>query len=165
MKKSKHFRKDVIIARLIFLCLCAILVAGIVWLVSKFTESSNPGDSEGQSSQQGGLLDSESELESDSESGTEETSEIESETDSETEKDSTNPSESETQAPVKRYVQVTSRSNLNLRAEPNTTSTVLTSLPTGAKAELIEEVNGWYKVSYRGKVGYLKATYAKLVEE
>ena len=150
MIKSKHFRKDVIIARVIFLALCALIIAGIVWVFSLFKgPSEQPGgpSSEKESTEDIG--------ESDSGSETEPDSETESETDSEL----------PTEDPVKTYIQVTSRSNLNLRKEPNTTSQVLTSLPNGTKVEVIEEVDGWYKVSYKGHTGYVSGDYVKVVEE
>ena len=158
MIKSKHFRKDVIIARVIFLALCALVIAAVVWVVSLLTgpgKTPTPPESESSESSES------SELESESESGSESESESESETESTTEPESETP----TDEPTKYYVQVTSTRNLNLRKEPNTTSEVLTSLPTGTKAELLEEIEGWYKINYKGRVGYISSDYAKIVEE
>ena len=152
MIKSKHFRKDVIIARVIFLALCAIIIAGIVWLVSLFTgpkEPANPVES------------GSSEYTEESESESESESEVESESETETEPESELP----TEEPTKLYIKVTSRSNLNLRKEPNTNCDVYTSLPTGTKAEILEELDGWYKVLYKGYTGYVSADYVKVVEE
>ena len=156
MIKSKHFRKDVIIARVIFLALCALVIAGIVWLVSLFTgPTDNPGSN---SSESGSSEYSESsELEGESESD----SEPESEPESGTEPESEIPSEE----PTKIYIKVTSKSNLNLRKEPSTTSDVLTSLPNGTKVEIIEELDDWFKVSYKGHTGYVSSKYVKVVEE
>ena len=52
---------------------------------------------------------------------------------------------------------------LRLRAEANTTSSILTSANTGAHVVVLEEArNGWYKVSYNTKEGYMSADYLKL---
>lgn len=52
---------------------------------------------------------------------------------------------------------------LRLRAEANTTSSVLTTANTGAHVVVLEEAqNGWYKVSYNTKEGYMSADYLKL---
>ena len=158
MIKSKHFRKDVIIARVIFLVLCALVIAGIVWLISLFTgptEGPGPNPSESHSSE----YTEDSELESNSDS--EPDSEPESEPETNTEPESQLP----TEEPTKLYIKVTSKSNLNLRKEPSTTSTVLTSLPNGTKVEIIEELDGWFKVSYKGHTGYVSSKYVKVVEE
>ena len=169
MIKSKHFRKDVIIARVIFLCLCILLIVGVWWLVSKLTGTSKPGDSESQhsESQNSEYLDSESERESESESVSELESESESESASELESESESEVESETTTesnPLPKYVQVTAR-NLRLRAEPNTNCDTITSLDKGEKAQVLDYVDGWYKVSYKGNEGYLSADHVKAVEE
>lgn len=50
--------------------------------------------------------------------------------------------------------------NLNLRAGPNTTYQVLTSIPEGANVKLAENCNcAWIKVFYNGKVGYVSSKY------
>ena len=160
MIKSKHFRKDVIIARVIFLAFCALIIALIVWLVSLFTDSKEPTEPiESNSSEYSEDIGSKTESEIESEIETE--SETESETEPETEPETQLP----TETPTKLYIQVTSRSNLNLRKEPNTNCDVFTSLPTGTKAEILEELSGWYKVSYNGYIGYVSAQYVKVVEE
>lgn len=52
---------------------------------------------------------------------------------------------------------------LRLRAEANTTSSVLAKANTGACAVVLEEAkNGWYKVSYGAQEGYMSADYLKL---
>ena len=156
MIKSKHFRKDVIIARVIFLALCALIIAGIVWLVSLvFGPKDGPGPNSSESGSSQYTEDSEPDSEPESQPDSEPESEPESEPDTQT----------PTEEPTKYYIQVTSKSNLNLRKEPNTTSKVLTSLPNGTKVEIIEELDGWYKVSYKGHTGYVSSKYVKVVEE
>jgi len=50
---------------------------------------------------------------------------------------------------------------LNLRREASTTSAVLISLPSGAKATVVDEsVEGWIGVQYSGKTGYISSQYA-----
>lgn len=61
-------------------------------------------------------------------------------------------------------VLVTCSGGLNLRSEPNTSSEVLAILYKGAKAEFLGEFDGWYKVSYNSKVGYLSAEFCSVVE-
>jgi uncharacterized protein YraI len=49
-------------------------------------------------------------------------------------------------------------STVNLRAEANTTSAVVTKIPTGARIEVGDCDNGWCAVTYRGKSGFSIAT-------
>ena len=158
MIKSKHFRKDVIIARVIVLALCALIIAGIVWVVSLFTgPEQQPGgpSSEKESSEDIG----------ESESGSDSEPESVTEPDTEPETESETDTELPPEEPESIWVKVTSKSNLNLRKEPNTTSQVLTSLPNGTKVEVIEELDDWYKVTYKGHTGYINSKYVKVVEE
>lgn len=162
MIKSKHFRKDVIIARVIFLAVCILLIAGMVWLFSMLTEPKEPQEPtppESNSSELPSETDSEGETDSETEPESETESESESETESETE------SENQTEEPVKIYVKVISNRNLNLRKEPNTTSDILASLPNGTKLMVVEELDGWFKVKYEDHVGYVSSQYVKIVEE
>lgn len=54
--------------------------------------------------------------------------------------------------------------SLRLRSEANTSSNTLTKAPEGAIVELLSaEENGWYKVSYNGKEGYMSAEWLKVV--
>lgn len=53
---------------------------------------------------------------------------------------------------------------LRMRSQPNTTSSIVTVLYEGTKVELLSaEENGWYKVSYNGKVGYMSAEWLNVV--
>lgn len=149
MIKSKHFRKDVIMARVIFLCVCLLLIFGAVTVVSKLTKPQEP-DTQIAS---GDTQDSESESISEPETDSEPESVSEPETDS----------EPEPQPEPKKYV-VTTASSLKLRKEPSTTSATLTSVPKGTKLELVETLEGWYKVLYEGQECYISSRYAKLQE-
>lgn len=48
---------------------------------------------------------------------------------------------------------------LRLRSEASTNSLILTQMPDGAKVEVLEILDGWYKVSYKGYEGYASADY------
>lgn len=153
MIKSKHFRKDVIMARVIFLCVCLLLIFGAVTVVSKLTKPQDP-DTQIAS---GDTQNSESESEPVSEPVSEP------ETDSEPESVSEPETDSEPEPEPQRYV-VTTASSLKLRKEPSTTSATLTSVPKGTKLELVETLEGWYKVLYEGQECYISSRYAKLQE-
>lgn len=50
--------------------------------------------------------------------------------------------------------------SLRLRAEANTSSSILATVPKGTQVVVLEnEVNGWYKVDLNGTVGYMSADY------
>lgn len=52
---------------------------------------------------------------------------------------------------------------LRLREKPGTSSEVLTTLHTGTCVAVLEDArDGWYKVSYQGKTGYLSADYVEV---
>ena len=59
----------------------------------------------------------------------------------------------------------TSNKNLNLREQPNTNCTTLNGIGKDVKLEVLETLDGWYKVIYDGKTGYVSADYVKIVEE
>jgi hypothetical protein len=53
-----------------------------------------------------------------------------------------------------------SANGLNLRNEPGTNSSVITSIPPNAKVKVIDQSSSeWYKVEYDGKTGYASAKY------
>lgn len=138
MKKSKHFRKDVIMARIIFAVLC-ILICVLIWMGIKALIGSNN-----------------------------EKEPPETETQTETETFYIPPveeTESQTEEIVEtiRYAKTTAQ--VRMRKEPNTTCEVILSVPANTKTDLIEEADGWYKVSYNGREGYIRADYIEIVEE
>ena len=61
------------------------------------------------------------------------------------------------------YAKTTAK--VNMRVEPNTNCEILASVPAATKMTLVEEVDGWYKVIYNEKEGYIRADYIELVEE
>lgn len=151
MKKSKHFRKDVIMARVIAAALAILLIALIIFCVSLLTKPS--GDNQDTQNTQN----SESEMMTESEPESEPESESDSEPESESE------SESEPEAESGSYV--TPVQQVRLRKEPNTDCATIALIDPGVKLELLEKLDGWYKVSHDGEVGYVSATYVEIVEE
>lgn len=150
MAKSKHFRKDVITARIIFAALCILLIAGIIFVSSLFGSSDEKEDSQS----------TESQVTESQQNDNWQQSEITSE---DTESENTEAEEPVDDGEVVYYVQTTTQ--LRLRAEPNTDCEVLADIPAWNKAVLIEELDGWYYVEYNGQEGYLSADYSVIVEE
>ena len=54
---------------------------------------------------------------------------------------------------------------MRLRAEANTDCATLDRIDGGTKLEVIEKLEGWYKVIHNGQEGYVSATYVEVVEE
>lgn len=50
-------------------------------------------------------------------------------------------------------------SALNVRTEPNTTSSIIGVLPNGQKVDIQSEQNGWYVISFNGKTGFIKKDF------
>ena len=50
-------------------------------------------------------------------------------------------------------------SALNMRSEPNTTSSVIACVPRGTQVIVLSSADGWYKVQYQGQTGYMSADY------
>ena len=152
MKKSKHFRKDVIIARIIAAVLLIIIIALLSFAISQLTKSSGQDkDSQNTENTQSGNQDIEN---VDSEDTQEET------TQEDTESDVT--PEPEPSVDAKTYVKTTA--NLNLRVEPNTSCSTLASIPKDTKIEVVEDLERWYKVIYNGQEGYVSKTYVVVVD-
>ncbi|MBW4861469.1 MAG: SH3 domain-containing protein [Paeniclostridium sp.] len=55
--------------------------------------------------------------------------------------------------------------SLNVRSGPSTGNSVIGSLKNNEKVEVISESNGWSKIKYNGKEGYVSSTYLKDVNE
>lgn len=147
MKKSKHYRKDVILARVIAALLLIIIIAVISFAVSLFTKSSD-GDKDTQNTQNT----------QDVNTGNKDTEDLEDAKDTEPEAGV----DSETNTIDKVYVMTTTQ--VKLRAEANTDCATLDRIAGGTKLEVLEELDGWYKVVYNGQEGYVSATYAEVVE-
>lgn len=141
MRKSKHFRKDVIIARIIFAVLCiligVLIGSGIAALSKRLgsDEDTQKTDSQIQT-------------------------EIE-----ETQEPDIEPDVEDTQSEEVLVYYAVPTTEVRLRKEPNTNCDTLAKIPAGTRIALIEELEGWYKVSYEGMEGYISADYATIEEE
>uniref|UniRef100_UPI004057BB57 N-acetylmuramoyl-L-alanine amidase n=1 Tax=Agathobacter sp. TaxID=2021311 RepID=UPI004057BB57 len=131
MKRSKHFRKDVVIARVIFTAICAMILALVISGITALLK--NREDKDTDDSEKGSFI-SESIL-----PGTQQ--------------------ESEANAETERYVVTAVR--VKLRTEPNTDCEVIATLEAGERMVLAEELSGWYKVHYQDTEGFVSADYAK----
>lgn len=56
-------------------------------------------------------------------------------------------------------------SNLNVRKEPNTESSVIIQIGEGEKLEVIEKLDGWVKVAVDSDAGYVSAEYVAVGRE
>ncbi|WP_099203145.1 C40 family peptidase [Miniphocaeibacter massiliensis] len=65
--------------------------------------------------------------------------------------------------PVEKTVSGWVKSNLNLRKSANTSSSILATIPKGTKVSGTE-INGWVKVKYSGKTGYVSKSYISSTE-
>ncbi len=150
MKKSH--RKDVILARIIFAFIILALIAGLFYggkfLFEKYTQVVNDRKQE--------AIDTETESESeyipdfvDTEDVLSETEQIESEFEEGGADAENDPADSEP-----KYVWA-KQAGVRLRAEANTTSEILKTLPAKQKLTLLEE-GDFVKVDYDGIVGYIR---------
>lgn len=51
---------------------------------------------------------------------------------------------------------------VNFRSQPNTSSSIISSLKNGQKVSVIGVYGGWYKVSSKGSVGYIHPDYLEI---
>lgn len=52
--------------------------------------------------------------------------------------------------------------SLNIRSQPNTSSTILAQAPDGAPLTILNQWQNWYLVNYRGTIGYARQDYVTL---
>ena len=52
--------------------------------------------------------------------------------------------------------------SLNIRSQPNTSSTILAQAPDGAPLSILNQWQNWYLVNYRGTIGYARQDYVTL---
>lgn len=159
MKKSKHFRKDVIMARVIAGVLVIVLIVLLVLAVSILTKPSGSNkDTQNTQNTQSTENTQKEELDVDisTEYGTE--------TEFETELESESESESESEAASTNKTYVITTSPIRLRKEPNTECATIELLEPDVKLEVLETLDGWYKVSHNGQEGYVSATYVEVEE-
>ncbi|EQK42070.1 mannosyl-glycoendo-beta-N-acetylglucosamidase domain protein, possible enterotoxin [[Clostridium] bifermentans ATCC 638] len=68
---------------------------------------------------------------------------------------------SENPNPTPGKTKVVTATSLNVRSGPSTSNSVIGSLKQNDKVEVISESNGWSKVKFSGKEGYVSSTYLK----
>ena len=67
------------------------------------------------------------------------------------------------EAATKKVGTVTNCSQLNLRAQSNANSKILAVLKKGQQVDVLDQLsNGWVKVKYNGKTGYVSGKYVKI---
>ena len=162
MKKSKHFRKDVIMARIIAALILVILIASIVFVVSLFSKTSADKNKDSQNTENTQQIGEGNQNQENNDTqneglGTEDTQMGDTENQGSEEEPDTEVED------AKIYVKTTTQ--VKLRKEPNTDCATLDRIDGGTKLEVLETLEGWYKVSYNGQIGYVSATYAQIVEE
>ena len=60
----------------------------------------------------------------------------------------------------------TTTANLNMRSSASTKGKILTTLPKGTKVDVLnKESNGWYKIQYNGKTGYVSGSYLNVTTQ
>lgn len=144
--KPSH-RKDVIIARVIFACICLALLAGIVAIVIMVSshnkrENSKPEDNK-----------------TVVESQTEEKEQTQQESENVINRDEIVTEQTEIELP--KEVKVKTTTGVNLRSEPDKEAGILTLVPEDTQLVVIEEDNGWVEVTYDGHTGYIYTEFVK----
>lgn len=66
--------------------------------------------------------------------------------------------------PTKAVTATVTTAVLNVRKGPATTYAVITTVKKGQQLPVLEQSNGWLKVTAGGQTGWISATYAKLVQ-
>lgn len=67
------------------------------------------------------------------------------------------------QAKKIKKVTMQTTANLNMRSQASTKGKVLKTIPRGTKVSTDTKIGSWYKVSYKGKIGYVSGSYLKTV--
>ncbi|HHV64191.1 MAG TPA: SH3 domain-containing protein [Peptococcaceae bacterium] len=63
-----------------------------------------------------------------------------------------------------RQGKITASGGLNLRQSPSTSAEILQTIPQGATISITGQEQDWYKVTYRGAVGWVFAEYVALLD-
>ena len=56
----------------------------------------------------------------------------------------------------------TTSGNLNVRSAPNTGAPVIGSLPNGSTVTILGEQNGWYRINFQGRDGWVSSQFVRL---
>lgn len=57
---------------------------------------------------------------------------------------------------------VTAQGGLRMRSDTNTASQTITTLASGTKVDVLEALDGWYRIEANGKTGYVSSQYLSL---
>lgn len=147
--KPSH-RKDVIIARIIFACLCVALIAiiaSIVVIVSSHNKSNRDKINNQQEAPQ--LQDQK------------DTEGAENNDDQLT--DDNNGAAGDSQVEELTEISVKTTTGVNLRSAADKESEILATIPENTELTVIEEENDWVKVEYDGKTGYVYNEFVRQV--
>lgn len=64
-----------------------------------------------------------------------------------------------------RTVAISNTDNLNIRMEPNTSSSVVTQIPKGGELEYVNTENGWVEVTIDSDTAYVSAEYVDVISK
>ena len=76
--------------------------------------------------------------------------------------DSNNGSNDNSSTTQNKIGKVTASSSLNVRSNASTSSSIIGSLKTNDTVEILETLNGWYKIKYNNSVGYVSSQYVSI---
>ena len=133
--KPSH-RKDVIIARIIFLAICIALISVIAAVIFVIVSKHSGGPDE----QEPAAIVSESETTTD---------------------DNTYVVGGQNTENIVQDVYVITTGSVNLREQGNKDAKILAILKEGTQLKLLSEDNGWTQVDYNGQTGYVSSEYVK----
>lgn len=137
--KPSH-RKDVIIARIIFLAICIALISVIAAVIFVIVSKHSGGPDE----QEPAAIVSESETTID---------------------DNTYVVGGQNTENIVQDVYVITTGSVNLREQGNKDAKILAILKEGTQLKLLSEDNGWTQVDYNGQTGYVSSEYVKHTDQ
>ena len=137
--KPSH-RKDVIIARIIFLAICIALISVIAAVIFVIVSKHSGGPDE----QEPAAIVSESETATD---------------------DNTYVVGGQNTENIVQDVYVITTGSVNLREQGNKDAKILAILKEGTQLKLLSEDNGWTQVDYNGQTGYVSSEYVKHADQ
>ncbi|WP_418372112.1 SH3 domain-containing protein [Agathobacter sp.] len=137
--KPSH-RKDVIIARIIFLAICIALISVIAAVIFVIVSKHSGGPDE----QEPAAIVSESETATD---------------------DNTYVVGGQNTENIVQDVHVITTGSVNLREQGNKDAKILAILKEGTQLKLLSEDNGWTQVDYNGQTGYVSSEYVKHADQ
>lgn len=52
----------------------------------------------------------------------------------------------------------------NVRQSPSTESEKIGTVDKGSTITILSEVNGWYEIEFKGKIGYVSGEFVEIIE-